>query len=68
MLGNESNKLCIDLAVDWRGPKTRDPDTETSGSSALTDERGLARTVMTNDSLTGGSVLRPAVMRVLPNV
>jgi len=39
-----------------------------TGSSALTDERGLARTAMTNDSMPGGGVERRVVTSVPPNV
>ena len=61
-----SSALALPSTGEERSRATHVP--ELSGSSALTDERGLARTMMTNDSVTAGGLVRRAVTSVLPNV
>ena len=60
-----SSALALPSTGDDRSRATQVPDA--SCASALTDERGFARTEITNDSLAGSGVRR-AVTGVLPNV
>jgi hypothetical protein len=61
-----SSSLALPSTGDDRRRATQVP--EASGSSALTDERGLARTVMTLDASFGDGLARRVVTAVRPNV